>query len=366
MLGAGNSTRFGLPVKKQWLRIGLEPLWLVATKRLAAMHDFKEIIVVAPEPELFYMRQFGDFIFCPGGQTRQESLKAALAHVTSEHVMVSDIARACVPFEVISRLLKSADCADVIVPALKVTDTAFFQDDPINREEVRLIQTPQLSRTSVLQNALESAVQFTDDSSAIKADGGTAWYVEGDEKAHKLTFPRDITKLPCLAPPSLQTFTGNGFDVHAFGGKGPLKMGGVTIPSSLGFKAHSDGDVALHALTDALLGAACAGDIGEHFPDTDPLYKGADSGELLTKVLDFIKSVGFEPVHCDVTIIAQSPKIGPHKAAMQQRIASLLGVPPYLVNIKATTTETLGFIGRKEGVAVQATATLKLFDWTDV
>lgn len=364
MLGAGSSTRFGLPVKKQWLRIGSDPLWLATTKRLAAMHPFVTIIVVAPRAELSYMKHFGAFTFCEGGATRQDSLKAALAHVKSEYVMVSDIARACVPQELFGRLIGSAGCADVIVPALKIADTAFFQDDPIDRDEVRLIQTPQLSRTSALKQALESTVSFTDDSSAIKANGGTAWYVEGDERAHKLTFASDLAKLPCLHGPSPLTFTGNGFDVHAFSDTGPMMLGGVEVSQTQGFKAHSDGDVALHALTDAILGAACAGDIGEFFPDTDPAYKGADSAMLLEQVMEFVKNVGFEMVHCDVTVIAQTPKLGAFKEAMRQRIASLVGLSPSCVNVKATTTEHLGFVGRKEGVAVQASATLKFYDWT--
>jgi len=364
MLGAGSSTRFGLPVKKQWLRVGCDPLWLVATKRLVAMHPFAKVIIVAPKAELAYMRHFGDFTFCEGGDTRQESLKAALLHVNTPHVMVSDIARACVPQEVIARLLGSAGCADVIVPACKVTDTAFFQDDPINREEVRLIQTPQLSHTQALKNALKTDVCFTDDSSAIKANGGTAWYVEGDERAHKLTFAGDLAKLSCLDAPSPFMFTGNGFDVHAFSNVGPMMLGGVEVSQTQGFKAHSDGDVALHALTDAILGAACAGDIGEFFPDTDPAYKGVDSGVLLGKVVEFVKSVGFEMVHCDITIIAQTPKLGAFKDAMRRRIASLVGLSPSQINVKATTTEHLGFVGRNEGVAVQASATLKFYDWT--
>ncbi|MBE0496746.1 MAG: bifunctional 2-C-methyl-D-erythritol 4-phosphate cytidylyltransferase/2-C-methyl-D-erythritol 2,4-cyclodiphosphate synthase [Campylobacterales bacterium] len=364
MLGAGSSTRFGLSVKKQWLRIGCDPLWLVATNRLLAMHPFAKIVVVAPKAELSYMRHFGEFTFCEGGDTRQDSLKAALAHVQSEHVMVSDIARACIPQTLFTRLIGSAGCADVIVPALKIADTAFFQDDPIDRNEVRLIQTPQLSRTKALKEALKSAVSFTDDSSAIKANGGTAWYVEGDERAHKLTFAGDLAKLSCLDAPSPLTFTGNGFDVHAFSDTGPMMLGGVEVSQTQGFKAHSDGDVALHALTDAILGAACAGDIGEFFPDTDPAYKGADSGVLLGRVMDFVKSVGFEMVHCDITIIAQTPKLGAFKEAMRHRIASLVGLSPSLVNVKATTTEHLGFVGRNEGVAVSASATLKFYDWT--
>ncbi|NLC28768.1 MAG: 2-C-methyl-D-erythritol 2,4-cyclodiphosphate synthase, partial [Campylobacteraceae bacterium] len=231
------------------------------------------------------------------------------------------------------------------------------------REDVRLIQTPQLSQTEYLRQALKSETLFTDDSSAIKAKGGTVWFIEGDENAHKLTHLRDKSKLTCLGVPSSQSFAGNGFDVHSFGGEPPLMIGGLEVSDTLGFLAHSDGDVALHALCDALLGAAGAGDIGEHFPDTDISYKGADSAELLKKVALFIRSVGFEIGNCDITIIAQTPKISPFKESIRLRIAQLLGIPPFLVNIKASTTEELGFIGRKEGVAVQASAILHYYDW---
>ena len=364
MLGAGSSTRFGLSVKKQWLRTAELPLWALATKRLASMHPFAQVIVVAAHEELEYMSRFGNYTFCAGGETRQESLENALKHVQTPYVMVSDIARTCIPESLVERLIASKTCADVIVPVLRIQDTAFYQDSPIAREDVRLIQTPQLSKTQALKEALKTKTSFTDDSSAIKANGGTVWFIEGDEAAHKLTRIEDLQKLPCLAPPSSHSFTGCGFDVHAFSNTGPMILGGVCVSETQGFLAHSDGDVALHALTDAILGAASAGDIGDFFPDTDPAYKGADSAQLLQKVLQFVRNVGFEIHHCDITIIAQTPKIGPHKEAMRSRIASILGIEPYLVNIKATTTEKLGFIGREEGVAVMANATLHYYDWT--
>lgn len=198
MLGAGSSTRFGLNVKKQWLRIGNAPLWVLVTDRLASMHPFAQIIVVAAKEEIGYMERFGEFTFCEGGQTRQESLKNALEYVQTPYVMVSDIARCCIPESLVERLIASKTCADVIVPVLRVQDTAFYQDSPIAREDVRLIQTPQLSRTQALQDALKTETAFTDDSSAIKANGGTVWFIEGAHEAHKLTRLDDLQKLPVL------------------------------------------------------------------------------------------------------------------------------------------------------------------------
>lgn len=364
MLGAGESTRFELSVKKQWLRIGHTPLWALATKRLASMHPFKQVIVVAAKEELEYMKNFENYTFCKGGSSRQESLKNALKHVDTPYVMVSDIARSCIPQALVERLISSKTCADVIVPVLRIHDTAFYQDSPFAREDVRLIQTPQLSRTQALKNALQTKTTFTDDSSAIKANGGTVWFIEGDEAAFKLTKLEDLLKLSCLEAPANHSFTGSGFDVHAFSKEGPMMLGGIEVDKKMGFLAHSDGDVAIHALIDAILGAAGAGDIGDFFPDTNPAYKGADSTKLLQKVLRFVRNVGFEIHHCDLTIIAQTPKIGPFKRAIKERIATLLEIKPHLVNIKATTTEKLGFVGRKEGVAVMANATLHYYDWT--
>lgn len=364
MLGAGNSTRFNLGVKKQWLRVDEEPLWLVATKRLEKMYEFQKIIVVGQQDELSYMENFANYLFCSGGESRQESLKNALEHVDSEFVMVSDIARVCASKEIISRLIASKGCADIIVPTLRISDTAFYDDNPIIREDLRLIQTPQLSKTSILKDALKSNTIFTDDSSAIKAKGGTVWFVEGDSSAHKLTYKKDKSELGCLKPPSNRALVGLGFDIHAFSNKGPLLLGGVKLSDEFGFLAHSDGDVLLHALCDALLGAAGAGDIGEHFPDSDEKYKGISSQTLLLRVADFIKKVGFEIGNCDITIIAQKPKINPFKKEIKLNIAKLLNLPPSKINIKASTTEKLGAIGKEEGVCVLVNTVLYYFDWT--
>jgi 2-C-methyl-D-erythritol 4-phosphate cytidylyltransferase/2-C-methyl-D-erythritol 2,4-cyclodiphosphate synthase len=166
-----------------------------------------------------------------------------------------------------------------------------------------------------------------------------------------------------LSEPTKDIFVGNGYDVHQFEEGGDMWLGGVLIEDERSFKAHSDGDVALHALVDALLGAAGAGDIGELFPDNDPTYKNADSKELLKKVATFLYNVGFEIINCDITIMAQSPKLSTYKNPMRQTIAKILNIMPVHVNIKATTTEKLGFVGREEGVAVNASATLRYYNW---
>lgn len=365
VLCAGNSTRFGLQAKKQWLRIDNEPLWFFVTKRLAKLYKFDKVIVTSSQNELKYMENFSeDYKFVAGGDTRQQSMKNSLEYVTSKYVMVTDVARACIPDEVIASLIKSKEKADCIVPVLNVSDTVIYNEDTINRDKVKLIQTPQLSKTSILKNALNTNTEFTDDSSAIKNIGGSVLYVDGSIKSKKLTFGDDIKELSCLKAPSNNFFTGIGYDIHPFEDDKKMYLGGINIDVPYGFKAHSDGDVLIHSVIDALLGACGAGDIGEFFPDTDAEFKNIDSKILLQEIVKFIYNVGYEIVNIDLTIIAQQPKINPYKNDIKKTIASLLEIEKQFVNIKATTAEKLGFIGRKEGVAVQSIATLKYYDWT--
>lgn len=364
MLGAGSSSRFRMNVKKQWLRTEHIPLWLFATKNIIKNINFKKIIIVCSKDEIEYMKLFSkDFTFIEGGNTRQESLKNALLHVNTKNSLVSDVARVCIPQDMLQRVITNSKDVDIVVPYLKVHDTVVYNDKTINRDDVKLIQTPQFSKTKSLKKALLNAKDFTDDSSAIKAAGGKVEFVLGDTKANKVTSTNDLWIIKNLPNPSSDIFVGNGYDVHQFEKNKQMVLGGIDIGCERGFKAHSDGDVAIHALIDALLGACGAGDIGELFPDTDDKFKNADSKELLRKVVKFIYAVGYEIVNCDITIMAQSPKLSPYKQKMRETIADILHVNLLHVNIKATTTEKLGFVGREEGVAVNATATLKYYDW---
>ena len=367
MLGAGSSTRFNQRVKKQWLRVGDVPLWLYATQTLQGHFPFAKTIVTTTPDESHYSRKFSDTItFVDGGATRQESLKNALEHVSTPYVLVSDIARPCIDEAMFQRLLNESSQADIVVPYLPVVDTVVYETSTIERDHVKLIQTPQLSKTALLKQALQTTVDYTDDSSAIKAMGGKVAYVLGSVYAKKMTSKEDIVHIPCLASASTNHFTGYGFDVHAYEEGKVMMLGGIEVHPTTGFKAHSDGDVAIHALIDALLGAAGAGDIGELFPDTDMTYKNIDSKQLLEEVCSFVTKVGFEIVHCDIAIMAEFPRLSGFKDPMRFALAKLLNINPIHVNIKATTTEKLGFVGRKEGVAVSATATLKYFDWKNV
>lgn len=366
LLGAGSATRFKLEPKKQWLYSGDKPLWLMVADNFANLYEFKEIIIVSSLDDIKYMKFFGDYTFVVGGDSRQESLKNALDNVSSDYVLVSDIARCCIDKDMINRVISKKGQADCIVPALSVVDTLYIDNKPIDRSKAKRVQTPQLSNTNILKSSLSSNIEYTDESSAIEANSGIVLFVDGSENAHKLTVIDDLDKLSCLNPPSNRTLSGFGIDIHPFEDNKKMFLCGVEIDEvNYGFKAHSDGDVAIHALIDALLGASGLGDIGELFPDTDEKYKDVDSKELLRLVVSKINSYGFTIGNVDISIIAQAPRLLKYKDAMRISIAKLLGIRANFVNIKATTAERLGFLGRKEGVAVEAIANLTYFKWTN-
>lgn len=350
--------------KKQWLYSDDKPLWLQVADQFSRLFNFEKVIIVSSEAEYHLMKNFADYHYVTGGNTREASLGNALKHVSTPFVLVSDIARCCLDIAMIERVLDAKGKADCIVPALPLVDTLYIEGLPADRSSAMRIQTPQLSTTKALKQALLSETNHSDESSAISANGGKILFVDGSENAHKLTTVDDLRKLPCLKKPSSRTLTGFGVDIHPFEEGKVMMLCGTKIDVSYGFKAHSDGDVAIHALIDALLGAAGFGDIGEFYPDTDSQYAGADSGKLLEDVVQILRSCGLVIGNVDLTIIAQSPKLLPYKTMMRQKLSELLSIRANFVNIKATTAEELGSLGRKEGVAVQAIANLTYYDWT--
>ncbi|PNV81983.1 MAG: bifunctional 2-C-methyl-D-erythritol 4-phosphate cytidylyltransferase/2-C-methyl-D-erythritol 2,4-cyclodiphosphate synthase [Sulfurimonas sp.] len=366
LLAAGSSSRFELDVKKQWLRIAEQPLWQFVAKRCENIGHFEKIIITSSQEDIEFMKSHADYTFVTGGSSRQQSLKNSLKHVDTEYVLVSDIARACISEAFFKKIISCVGISDCVVPYLGVSDTIVYDGKTIDRERVKRVQTPQLSRTSALKSALLQQEEFTDESSAIVANGGSREFILGEEASHKITKITDLKELSCLKPPSNDTLSGTGFDVHAFDDKGEMYLGGVKIESEYGFKAHSDGDVAIHALIDALLGAAGMGDIGMMFPDNDENYKGIDSKELLHVVVRKLRNFGFVIINVDLTIAAQKPRIGEYKIQMRKTLSAILNIESQRVNIKATTTEKLGFIGRGEGVGVIANVNLKYFDWTKI
>lgn len=364
LLGAGSASRFALPPKKQWLWINNQPLWLKVAKSFQELNDFQKTIIVSSKDDIQSMSNFGDFHFVEGGNSRQQSLKNALKAISTPYVLVSDIARCCLDKEMIDRVMQAKKHKSCVVPTLKVVDTLYYDFAPIDRESTKIIQTPQLSCTETLREALSTEQEFTDDSSAVASLGGEVIFVEGSSTAHKLTTVEDLSKMTCLEAPSKRALTGFGIDIHPFEEGKQMVLCGVEIDSPFGFKAHSDGDVAIHALIDALLGAAGLGDIGEFYPDTSEEFKGVDSSELLSDTVQRLANLGYVIGNVDLAIIAQTPRLLNYKKAMRFNLAKLLGLQANLVNIKATTAEKLGWIGRKEGIAVEAIATLYYYDWT--
>lgn len=368
LLGAGDSTRFSrsnLP-KKQWLRSGENPLWKIVYEKFLSL-GFENFLITSSPKEISYMQNFTDVKIICGGETRSKSILNALQEVKTPYVLINDIARWNIQGRVIKKLFESLyqnPNASCIAPCIKAVDTIFHTQGYFpNREELKLIQTPQLSKVESLKKALKQEREFSDESSAIFSLQEEVIYTEGSALMSKLTTPEDLANLS-LPSPSKQIFIGNGVDIHAFEKDKTMVLGGVEIKSSLGFKAHSDGDVLLHSLIDAMLGAVGGGDIGEWFPDTSIEYKNADSKLLLKEVLQFCKNVGYELIQIDLSILAQFPKISPYKNQIKESLSSLLSIPKYKINIKATTGEELGFIGRGEGVCVMSSVSMQFIDWS--
>ena len=363
LLAAGSSTRFSLPTKKQWLYQNETPLWLFVAQSFEKLYDFAQIVIVGNKKELKLMKSFAKYKFVEGGDSRQESLKNAIAEIDSKYILVNDVARCCIDKEMFTKLLSAKTEGACIAPALKVSDTCYFDGKPIDREKLLRVQTPQLSHRATLKELLSSPQEFTDESSVFYANSKKVIFIEGSNKATKLTYKDDLKNLTCLETPASLPKNGFGIDIHPFEDGKQMVLCGIDIESSFGFKAHSDGDVGIHALIDALLGASSLGDIGELFPDTDAQYKNADSKEFLKEVAKLVKAVGYEIVHCDLSILAQVPKISPYKEQMQESLASTMQIDKNRVNIKATTAEKMSFVGRKEGIVVKAIVTLNYYKW---
>tara|TARA_Y100000815_G_scaffold83296_1_gene72144 strand:+ start:480 stop:1643 length:1164 start_codon:yes stop_codon:yes gene_type:complete len=300
-----------------------------------------------------------------GGATRQASVRRALDRLADrppENVLIHDAARPYLPQEVTDRLIAALEEHSGAIPVLPVVDSLAVDRDGImdgtaDRETLRRVQTPQAFRFDAIlaaHHGWEGKPLAGDDAQVLRAAGQDVALVRGHERLAKLTFAEDfMTGLPPVR-------TGLGYDVHRLVAGEELWLGGIEIAHDKGLSGHSDADVALHALTDALLGAICDGDIGSHFPPSDPQWKGARSSQFLEHAVKLVRAKGYTVGNIDLTIICEEPKIGPHRAAMRARIADLLGVDIDRVSVKATTTERLGFTGRGEGIAAQAVATLVL------
>ena len=314
-----------------------------------------------------------------GGATRQQSVRAgleALAQDAPDIVLIHDAARAFVTRDVISRAIDAALVTGAAIPVVpvndtvkRVGDTGVVEDTP-NRAALRIAQTPQAFAFKTIleahrRAAAEGRDDFTDDSALAEWAGLTVATFQGDAANMKLTTPEDFSREEIRLAAALgDVRTGTGYDVHAFGDGDHLWLCGVKVPFNRGFLAHSDGDVGLHALVDAILGALADGDIGSHFPPSDPNWKGAASDQFLIYAVDLVKQRGGRIAHLEVTLICEAPKVGPLRETMRAKIAEITGLPVSRVAVKATTSERLGFTGRQEGIAATAAATIRL-PWAD-
>ncbi|MFT3967607.1 MAG: 2-C-methyl-D-erythritol 2,4-cyclodiphosphate synthase, partial [Sphingobium sp.] len=311
-------------------------------------------------------------LFVTGGAERRDSVRRAVAHLAAldnapGHVLVHDSARPFVPAEVADRLLAALERgAAAAMPVLPVADTLVHRQgdlagDVVPRNGLHRVQTPQAFRFNVLRAAHEAWDPHrvaTDDAQMVRALGHGVMLVEGDQRLEKITMAEDFARIAALNGLGAEPRTGTGYDVHRLVPGKPLWLCGLEIPHSHGLSGHSDADVAIHALVDAILGALSEGDIGQHFPPGDPQWKGAASHRFLEYARDRIAARGARLVHADVTILCEAPRIGPRRDAMRARLAEILSVPVERISVKATTTEGLGYTGRREGIAAQAAATI--------
>ncbi|MHA1113953.1 MAG: bifunctional 2-C-methyl-D-erythritol 4-phosphate cytidylyltransferase/2-C-methyl-D-erythritol 2,4-cyclodiphosphate synthase [Alphaproteobacteria bacterium] len=376
IVAAGRGSRLGAEIPKQYLRLDGRSLLAHAAAALTAHPAVGAARVVIRDTDRTLYRDAVAGLDLldpvPGGADRQESVRLGLESLTGmapERVLIHDAARPFVADAVIDRLLAALDSHAGAVPALPVADSlkrgaAGRVTEDLARDGLWRAQTPQAFRYPDILAAHRAAAgaALTDDAAVAARSGLDVAIVEGDRASFKVTTDGDLRFALALAGETRpgETRIGNGLDVHAFGGGDHVMLCGVRIPHDRGLRGHSDADVGLHALTDALLGAIGEGDIGDRFPPGDPRWRDADSSIFLAHAGARIAARGGAIVNLDVTFICERPRIAPHRAAMRARIAEILAIAPGRVSVKATTTEGLGFTGRDEGIAAQATATVRL------
>jgi 2-C-methyl-D-erythritol 4-phosphate cytidylyltransferase/2-C-methyl-D-erythritol 2,4-cyclodiphosphate synthase len=374
VVAAGRSTRFGGARPKQFEPLGGPTVLERSVLALSGHPDVRGVIVVLSPEEASGPRAAdvlkipGVLGIAPGGATRARSVLSGVRQQASSHVLVHDAARPLVPPAVVRAVVEATLRHGAAVPVVPVPDTvkeesAGFVARTLDRTLLRLAQTPQGARTDWLLDALAKAdaagVAPTDEAQALELAGYRVAVVPGDRDNRKITEPRDLEEARRSLDPGARALrVGTGFDVHRFEEGRPLVLGGVPFPGETGLAGHSDADVVLHAVMDAILGAIAAGDIGEHFPPGDPRFAGADSATLLRQVAGMAAAAGFSVVNLDVTVLAERPRLRPHADRMRARIADCLGIPAGRVSVKATTLERLGALGRAEGMACQAVALL--------
>ena len=387
IVAAGGGARMGGGLEKQFRDFGGRPVLAYSVDAFLRHPATRRVVVVVAEgrrraaQEALGQLAGDDRVeITTGGDRRQDSVRAGLAAADSDAglVAIHDAARPLLSQQMISTLAQAmTDDVQAALPVLPVVDTlktlaGTRVESTTSRANLGRAQTPQIfwrDHLLALYDRHDPAAEITDDIQLVETDGGQVAAVPGDERLWKLTTPRDFDILAALAgdgemfmtshSPAPDIRTGSGFDVHKFGdGPGPLMLAGVAVPHDRGLAAHSDGDVGLHALCDAIFGALADGDIGSHFPPSDARWKDAESGQFLAFAAERCAARGATILNLDLTLICEQPKIGPHRDAMRARIAALAAIDLERVAVKATTSEGLGFTGRGEGIAAQAAATL--------
>lgn len=379
LVAAGKGARIGGDIPKQFRMLGGKT---VIERTIEATHasgriDHTVIVIAADDITAKALLSGPNISFAVGGASRTASVKAgllALSSLAPDYVLIHDAARPFVDSDVMGRVIDALDSAEAAVPVLPVADALKSYDGSIgtdiDRANVRAVQTPQGFHFDKILAAFDALPDdaATSDDIAVALDAGLSIAdVAGDRRNVKLTYPEDFTRAELTLeretmPKTDDRYfaTGTGFDVHQFTAGDTMWLCGVPIKGDITLKGHSDADAGLHALTDAVLGAICFGDIGDHFPPSDPKWKGAASDKFLMFAAEQVAMRGGRIEHVDVTLICEKPKIKPHREAMRERIAQILSLPLTRVSVKATTTEKLGFTGRSEGLAAQAAATVSL------
>jgi 2-C-methyl-D-erythritol 4-phosphate cytidylyltransferase/2-C-methyl-D-erythritol 2,4-cyclodiphosphate synthase len=379
VVAAGQGLRAGGEIPKQFRRIAGETLLERALSAFAEAPDvtFVQPVIRPDDVDLVRRLTSGMNVLEPvaGGATRQASVRAgleALVACTPDIVLVHDAARPFASASLITRAIAAAEKTGAAIPALPVTDTVKRIDSTgtieatLDRNSIRLVQTPQAFAFPALFDAHRRALaqgrnDFTDDAALAEWAGIKVSVFAGEPGNIKFTTPEDFARAEAIQSAGLgDVRTGSGLDVHAFGPGDHVTLGGIHIPHVQALTGHSDADVALHALTDAILGALADGDIGAHFPPSDPQWRGASSDRFLTFAVERVRARGGRIAHLDLTIVCEAPRIGEHRDRMRANIANLAGIGIERVGVKATTSEKLGFTGRGEGIAAYATATIRL------
>jgi 2-C-methyl-D-erythritol 4-phosphate cytidylyltransferase/2-C-methyl-D-erythritol 2,4-cyclodiphosphate synthase len=374
VVAAGRGRRFGGDVPKQYQDLAGRPVLRHTLAALAVNPQIDAVrAVIHPDDADLYNEAAAGLDLLEavyGGDTRQDSVRLgleSLAPLAPDLVLIHDGARPFVDVGTVSRVVAALDKHPAAIPAVAVADTLKRGDNgvvagTVERAGLWRAQTPQGFRYGDVLSAhlAVAGEELTDDAAVAERAGLAVALVQGSEDNFKITTAADLERARRAFAGPGETRVGTGYDVHRFAPGTGVWLCGVKIPHDFALEGHSDADVALHAATDAVLGAIAAADIGRHFPPTDPKWKGASSDRFLAHAGSLVSALGGRIVHLDITVICERPKVGPHRAAMQARVAEILGLRQDRVSIKATTTEGLGFTGRREGIAAQAAATVWL------